>query len=497
VFLFQLGCPLFTHLKAAPNQTRLVQKNILLLSLCILFFFSRLCAQDRQTPFYPTRGDSLSIEKFLTLVIEANPASVSAQLEDDAARAVLRNAQGGFDPTLDVDYEYKTKSGSPTVNFMNAGIELPFATYFGPKFIAKYKRGRGSRVNESDRTEDDGEASVGFKIPLFQGIFTDKRRAVLTKATFRQELALANERELQNELLLDASLAYWSWAESYMQLDVARRVFIIAQQRSEAVSELARRGENAAIDSIEALQEVEKRRGDVLKAQRKAESASIKLGVFLWNKDGTPQPLEAIPEMMPPAPMIIASQQDIDRQAALRRRPEVGQIEFEQRSADIDLAFSSEFQRPFVEARLEALQYKFSSFGTNDYRVGLNISQPLFFREANSNVQLAEIKVQRTNLKRFQIERKILASVDDALSAMARSQERIDATSKETKYALMMQEGERARFQAGQSSLLILNLRERAAAQAQQGLVEAQADYLSAVSDYLWATGRIQEKWIR
>lgn len=442
-------------------------------------------------------SDSITIEQFLDEVLAANPASISADLENDIASATLRNAQGGFDPAFNLEYEYKTKDGAPTVDVLNAGLELPLSTIFGPKFIAKYKRGEGSRVSNVDRTALDGEASIGVKVPILQGIFTDKRRALLAKATFRLDLAKANQREQQNELLREASLAYWSWAEAYGQMDVAKAVLDLAITRYKGIAERVRRGEAAPIDSVEALLEVEKRRGDFLKAERKAESATIKLSVFLWNQDGSPKPLTAVPKKLPLLPSISSFQIQNDKRIALVQRPEIGQIEFEQRSAAIDLAFNSEFQRPFIELSAEAMQYKFSTIGVNDYRFGLTVSQPLFFREANSNVQLAEIKVRRTDLKRLEVERKVLASVDDAVSAIERAKERVEVAEREVQYAFLVQEGERRKFQIGESTVLILNLRERATAEARNKLVEARADYLRAVSDYLWATGRIQEKWVR
>lgn len=465
-------------------------------SLLALFCLApSLWAQSQR--FYVDSRDSIAIEQFLDIVLQANPSSISATLENDVAAAALRNALGGFDPTFNLEYEYKTKEGAATADVLNAGLELPFSTLFGPKFIAKYKRGEGTRVSAVDRTGPDGEASLGLKIPILQGVFTDKRRASLAKANFRLDLAKANQREQQNELLREASLAYWSWAEAYGQMDVAKAVLDLAVTRYQGIAERARRGEAAPIDSVEALLEVEKRRGDFLKAERKAESATIKLSVFLWNQDGTPKPLTATPTKLPPLPAITPSQIENDKRFALLQRPEIGQIEFEQRAASVDLAFASEFQRPFIELSAEALQYKFAKFGANDYRLGLTISQPLFFREANSNVQLAEIKVRRVELKRLEIERKILASIDDAVSAIERAKERVEVAEREVQYAYLVQEGERRKFQLGESTILILNLRERATAEAQNKLVEARADYLRAISDYLWATGRIQEKWIR
>ncbi len=442
------------------------------------------------------RVDSLSLQRFLDLVLAAHPTIQSADLELDIANATLRDAYGEFDPVFEGRIERKTKSGSPTVDVISAGVELPLGIAFGPKLSAKYKRGVGSRVDNIDRTDPTGEAEIGLKVPLLQGIFTDKRRATFEKASLRPELSAAIQAELRNNLLRKASEAYWDWSEAHTQLAVARRVFEIGVVRANAIAERVRRGETAALDSIEALQEVEKRRGDVLKAQRKVESSGIKLAVFLWNQEGTPRPLNAVPQALPPAPLITAAQIEMDKQNALKVRPEALQIEIDQRAADVDVRFASELQRPYIEAQFQALQY-FSGFNSFDYRVGLLVSQPLLFREASAQLQLSQIKAQRTLLKRYETDRKVIADIDDALSAIGRALERIDAAERETNYALLVQEGERRRFLAGESSLLILNLRERATFTSQQGLITAQADYLRAVSDYLWATGRIQEKWVK
>jgi outer membrane protein TolC len=287
-------------------------------------------------------NDSLSLEQYLDLVLAANPTAISAALEADVAEATVQDAYGAFDPIFEGMVERKTKSGLPTVDFISAGIELPIGSLFGPKFVAKYKRGSGSRVDLTNRTDPGGEAEIGLKLPLLQGIFLDKRRALFEKAALRPDLSRANEMQIKNNLLLTASALYWDWAEAYSQLQVAKQVYDIAVVRANAISERVRRGETAALDSVEALQEVAKRYGDVLKAQRKYESATIKAGVLLWNQDGTPRALTAVPYSLPPAPMLTPAQIEFDRMQALKNRPEFMQIDVEQRSADIDVRFSYE-----------------------------------------------------------------------------------------------------------------------------------------------------------
>lgn len=468
--------------------------------LLFTFFFLQILHKSAQAQMRPlgdaSTRDSLSLEQYLDLVLAANPTAISAELEADVAEATLRNAYGEFDPIFEGKIERKTKSGLPTVDFLSAGLELPIGSLFGPKFVAKYKRGTGSRLSSVDLTGAEGEAEIGVKVPLLQGIFLDKRRATFEKAALRPDLSRANEIQIKNNLLLTASELYWDWAEAYSQLRVAQQVYEIAVVRAQALAERVKRGETAALDSVEAMQEVAKRLGDVLKAQRKYEASSIKASVLLWNQDGTPRALNAVPYSLPPAPTLTPAQIEFDRMQALRNRPEVLQIDVEQRAADVDVRFSYEFLRPNLEAQFQALQY-FGGASGFDYRIGLSISQPLFFREANAQLQLSQIKATRASLKRLEVERKIQADIDDALSAIGRALERIEAAERETRYAYLVQEGERIRFLAGESSLLILNLRERATASAMQSLVNAQADYLRAISDYLWATGKIQQRWIR
>jgi outer membrane protein TolC len=95
------------------------------------------------------------------------------------------------------------------------------------------------------------------------------------------------------------------------------------------------------------------------------------------------------------------------------------------------------------------------------------------------------------NLQRTQTARFVNADIDNALSALQRALERTDAAEREARYATLMEEGERKRFTAGETSLLIVNLRERAAAEARVRVVTARADYLRAWTLYHWSVGNI------
>lgn len=459
------------------------------LLLCTITIFCCVCAPVQ------AQMDSLSFQRFLQSVLAAHPTMQAAALEQNIARAELQNALGSFDPMIKSNYDIKMVQGIDRVNHFDAEVELPLATLFGPKIMAGFMRGIGSSLNSEERSlGPGGEAQLGISLPLWQGVLTDRRRTNLDKARLRPLLATANQQFEQNGILRLAGVQYWNWAEAFEQLRVNQSVLDISITRANFIAARARRGEVAALDSIEALQEIERRRGDVLRAQRSFEQASIDLAVFLWTQTGEPRPLRELPQVFPPLPRLDSAQVSADRTAALTLRPEMQRIEFNQQSTNLDLQLAYEAQKPFIESKamlLAPIGVPESQFSLNNYKVGFKLGIPLFFRSAGAQVELFNVSLDRINLQRAQTGRLVQADVDNALNALQRANDRVQAAVREVEFATQMERGERRRFEAGETSLLIVNLRERAAVEARVRLVNARADYLRAYTQYYWATGKI------
>jgi outer membrane protein TolC len=312
----------------------------------------------------------------------------------------------------------------------------------------------------------------------------------LDKARLRPLLADANQRFEQNNTLRAAAMQYWNWAEFTEQLSVAEEVLAISIQRAEFIGARARRGEVAPLDSIEAAQEVERRRGDVYRARRAVEQANIEAAVFFWTETGLPRPLAQSPERLPPPPRLDSLQALADRERALALRPEMQRLDFQQQSLSLDLALAREGQKPFIEAKTQWLYYP--QIGTADnFKLGFDFAMPALFRTATAQSELFTISLERNRLQIQQIARFINADIDNAISALQRAAERLEAAQNEVRYARIMEEGERKRFLAGETTLLIVNLRERNAVEARMRLLAAQGDYLRAWVLYNWSTGAI------
>ena len=77
---------------------------------------------------------------------------------------------------------------------------------------------------------------------------------------------------------------------------------------------------------------------------------------------------------------------------------------------------------------------------------------------------------------------RVAVDVRDALSASAAAEERIGFTRREVMVSVELERGERKRFELGDSTLLFVNLREQAAAEARVREIDALADFHKAVA---------------
>ena len=62
---------------------------------------------------------------------------------------------------------------------------------------------------------EEGLYSAGVSVSLAQGLIMNERMATLKKAKFFQEQTKAERELLVNQLLYDASIAYFKWLQAY------------------------------------------------------------------------------------------------------------------------------------------------------------------------------------------------------------------------------------------------------------------------------------------
>ncbi len=432
-----------------------------------------------------------TFDEYYNQVVTANPLVLEAKYEITAAEAELFGARGLFDPILSGGFNLKTQDAKDKLNDLDLSLEIPFASMFGPKVKAQMRRAVGESTNPADRTSSPFDASIGVSLPLGQGIFTDEKRNKLFQAEIKPEIGQAKFQQKRNKILVEALSLYWKWAEAYQQVQIAQNLYTIAQERAQQLRDRATAGDIAAMDSLEANLEVVFRNGKLLEKQQAYEQASVNLQVYVWDNNQQQTPLPGIPEPFQTINKLSEQEIQAAQNDAKLLRPEVKLLQLDRNLANLDLNLANEFLRPNINANVDLMMYGLSDVGPGNLKFGLTMSQPILFRQARSQEELANIGIKRIDLQSLQLDAAVTADVNYYATAVNRTFDQIQLLISEVSLASQLLNFERERLIAGETSLFLVNQRERFLATSQEKLVKEQSNYFVALIYLRWARGII------
>jgi hypothetical protein len=124
----------------------------------------------------------LSFEAYIGYVKKHHPLVKQANLVLAFGAATLLKAQGGFDPTFDVDYDRKEFKNTEYFDLLNTTFRIP--TWYGIEFKATFEEHTGVFLNPNLTMPEGGLYSAGVSFSLAQGFLINERMAALKKARF-------------------------------------------------------------------------------------------------------------------------------------------------------------------------------------------------------------------------------------------------------------------------------------------------------------------------
>ena len=226
----------------------------------------------------------LSQEEFLNIVRTYHPVARQANLMVDRAKAELIAARAGFDPLLYMSAERKTFDGKNYYDWFHPELKIP--TWYGIEVKAGLEENLGDLLN-SEWTP--GKSSyLGVSVPLAKNLVMDKRRAVLQQAKVFREQSKAERSIMLNDLLFDASYSYWTWVKEYMIYRVLEETIAVNQTRYGLVKLGYRQGDRPAIDTTEALAQLQSFQLARNDAWLRFRNAGLEMSNYMWQANDTP-----------------------------------------------------------------------------------------------------------------------------------------------------------------------------------------------------------------
>lgn len=412
----------------------------------------------------------LTLGEFLAAASAHHPWVGQARAARRQADADALTARGAFDPYVAAIWDTKRFKGIGYYDEFDARLVLP--TPWGVDLKLGWERAAGQIINPERATPGEGLLSFGVSLPLGPRIITDERRTARQQAEIAQSAADADLDAALARVLAGAARDWGLWAEQERRAEITAEGVTLAEFRMDAVRRRVRAGDAAAIDSVEALAELRTREVQHLDAVAAARAARLQAESWLWGADGRPQALPA--ERRPAASATLARESDLvgnDAQrlaAVLARHPAVQQATARWRQAEAARRLASAEILPSASVELSGLAAGSSigdintpSLAGDDNKFSGSVRLPLFARRELGRLRAAEQRARALGLERERVQRDVEVEARralielDVVDAQLGRQERVVALQEELLAA------EQRRFQAGESSLLVVNLRER------------------------------------
>ncbi len=410
---------------------------------------------------------------FIALVLANHPVARQADLVAEDVRSQLRTAWGAFDPTVAATWDQKRFDGTGYYSYADVSVKIP--TPIGSDIKIGYERAAGTYINPDRRTPDVGLITAGFSIPLGQRLLTDERRTALTQARALRDAGEADREAIINSLVLNAARAYGAWYEAWRRREIAREGVGLAAFRLEAVQASLVTGVSPAVDTLEASIEVQRREVTLREADASFFAAELVLTAFLW--DGSDRPISLAEGVRPSLDGLEAGAMPAVDSAAVAtwlaearsRNPQLRKLEAEVRAAEAQRLLVGQQFIPFAEATVSAISERGTtppvfdrSENESNYKGALDIKSPLLFLKERGRFGSASAKLDIRRLERERIGRDVDNAVRIAANELTVLAGLLELQQRNVERTRLLRDAEQARFANGESTLLIVNLRERA-----------------------------------
>lgn len=230
---------------------------------------------------------TLTLENTMDIIRKFHPVAKQANLEVDLARSSLQASRGIFDPSFYLRSEKKTFDGKNYFFYSNPELKIP--TWFGIDIKAGFENNRGDRLDPI--TTAGRSTYAGISIPVLKGLLFDRRRAVVQQSKLMVQASRQEQLLMVNDLLYEAVNAYWKWTAAFEVYGILSETADNNAKRFTFVKRAYAGGDRAAIDTTEALSQLQTVQAMQNQAWMELQVQRLELSNFMWKDDEEPYEL--------------------------------------------------------------------------------------------------------------------------------------------------------------------------------------------------------------
>jgi outer membrane protein TolC len=434
------------------------------------------------------QDNDLGLEEFYQIVLENHPAAQQALLIRQRGELSVREARGSFDPKLVSNWDTKDYKEDDYYSIWDTYLQIP--TIASIELKAGYERNNGTFVNPENFLPEAGLYYAGVTVPVGQGLFNNPRNINLQQSRLTQSDLNNQAVIVLNNLLLEANHTYWTWYEAAQMLELARNNLEVINDRFEGIRQSVFNGDLAPIDSVETLIQVQSFTNLLNKAEVDYQNSLLLLNNMIWGD--SLQLEQQSPVYEDEREEVLIEFLDF---AALNH-PELRALSIQNSSLDLERKWNAEQLKPVLNLNYNFLIEREGSedvISSNNYKGGIEFEFPLLIRKERAKLKMTKTKLEETQLKLQEKRREVLNKIEQnynkvlVITGMITTQEEIVEN-----YSRLL-EGERAKFDNGESSIFLINSRENQKLRSDIKLIELKADYGRTTGMLYWSAGQLAE----
>ncbi len=406
----------------------------------------------------------MTFKEFLGYVKRHHPVAKQGELLLDEGQATLLRARGGFDPKIEADYATKEFKGTEYYDELDAVFKIP--TYYGVEFKAAVERNQGDFINPRDNVPVDGLYSAGVSVHLAQGLLINERMATLQQAKLFRQQSLAERDLVVNQILFDASVAYFEWWRAAKEATIYRKFNDNAQLRLKSIIRSYRTGERARIDTVEASIAAQSRALSYEQSLLQLRNSRLELSNFIWLND---IPVELKENIFPERELL--GQVDATLEILgmsldgfnVQNHPKLLSMNLKIDQLDVDRRLKANKLLPKLTADYNFITPEWNNANTitnANYKAGVSFSIPIFLRKERGDLQLAKFKLANARYDLISQELRIQTKVNSVFNDLESFQKQQGIIDGIVDSSGQMLDAEERRFELGDSSLFLVNTRE-------------------------------------
>lgn len=461
---------------------------ILLLILTPRFSFAQLAIEK-----------VLSEEQFFDMIRKYHPIAKQTDINIEIAKANVTSAKGGFDPLITTNLAKKTFDGTEYYDHLQPELRIP--TWYGIEIVAGAEYLAGDRTN---REETLGRSSyAGVVVPLAKNLLLDKRRATLRTAKVFSRLSEIEKKSILNNLLVEAATVYWDWAYHSQVYSVYSTTVAINEKRLTLVRTAYYMGDRPALDTTEALTQLQNFQILQNEAFLAKQNAALTLSLYLWNANTEPVQLpdDVLPDSSWAVEKFTADSLPLLDTLLARIRnkhPDLLQypLKLEALAIDRKLKFQNllpklDFKYNQLGKGYNILNAKSGALFNNNYQFGIGFAMPLRFSQGRGEFKMAKLKIIETQLEQSLKIREIEAKIRYYFNELNTLTKQSEIAENLYRNFFTLQRGEELKFNNGESSLFLVNSRENKTLETLQKLLKIKAACYKTRASLIWATGQL------